>query len=100
MASYSWTTSIDFIQRGDIAIHAEDAIGDHQRACGYFARCSASTRSQVIRVAVGVADDLRPREPAAIDDAGMVQLIREDRILFAHQRRDRGQVGSEIRIER
>ena len=54
---------------------------------------------QVIRIAVGIADDLRAGEAAAVDDAGMVQLVGEDAIVFAHQGRDDSQVGVEARLE-
>ena len=44
-----------------------------------------------------VAHDVRAREPAAVDDRCVVQLVREDDVAFAERRRKHRQVGQEPR---
>ena len=46
-----------------------------------------------------IGDDLRSGKTAAIDDAGMIQAIREDHILFSNQGRDGRQVSTEPGLE-
>jgi len=54
---------------------------------------------QVAGIAMGVANDLSTREAAAVDDAGMVKLVRDDGVILAHQRRDGGDVGIEAGLK-
>ena len=63
------------LQRGDVAVHREDAVGDDQRAA---APRLAQPPGQVLDVAVAVDEGLGPRQPAAVDDAGVVELVGED----------------------
>ena len=46
-----------------------------------------------------VGHDLRAREAAAINNRGVVKPVGEDHIVFAHQRRDGGEVGGKARLE-
>ena len=75
---------------GNIAIHAEDRIADNQ-----LARCRAAFKlpRQVGQVVVRVAVNLGAGESGAINQAGVVQRIREHRVAFAHQGRHDADVG-------
>ena len=48
---------------------------------------------QVLEVAVAVDEGLGPRQPAAVDDAGVVQLVAEDDLVLAGEGRDHAGVG-------
>jgi len=76
----------DLSERRDVAVHREDAVGDDQRAT--VARL-AQPPGEVLEVAVAVHEDLGMRQPAAVDDAGVVQLVGEDDAAAPGQRRDR-----------
>jgi len=86
------------VQRRNIPVHAEDAVRDDEAAA--IGACLGDLAAQVVHVAVGIAHDLGPAQAAAVDDAGVVQLIREDGVLRPHQRRDRRQVGRKAALER
>ena len=63
---------------------------------------SASSCSSCFAVGdILVAEDLdrRPREPRAVDDAGVVQLVGEDEVLFAQDGADRAGVGRKAALE-
>ncbi len=47
-----------------------------------------------------VAHNLRARQAAAVNDAGVIQFVGEDHIFFANQRRHRRQVRHEARLKR
>ena len=81
-------------QRADIAIHGEDAVGDQQ----LMARLILDGGQLFFRVGhVFVAEDqnFRARKPGAINDAGVVQLVADDEIVFAENRGDGAGVGGE-----
>ena len=61
--------------RGDVAVHREDRVGDDQRRA--IARL-AQPPGQVLEVGVAVDEPLGARDPAAVDDARVVELVRED----------------------
>ena len=86
-------------QRRDVAVHREYAVGD-DHAAAVRAGGLPDLLVQRRRVVVGVTDDARAGQAAAVDDAGVVQLVRENGVLFAHQRRHHGQVGGEAGLER
>ena len=48
---------------------------------------------------MSIANGLRPRQAATIDDAGMVELIGKDRISLADECRDRASIGGKSRLE-
>jgi len=77
------------IQRRDIAIHGEDAIAN-DNAAPVGAGCLLDFLLQIGRIAMGKTDDLSAGEARAIDNASVIELIREDDILFAHQRWNNG----------
>ena len=84
-------------QRRDVPVHAEDRFGDDElpRVGGRIFQQAL----QVLHVAVAVHRHRRPREPAAVDDAGMVQLVAEDQVVFLHQRGDDSHVGLVSAVE-
>jgi hypothetical protein len=53
----------------------------------------------VSRVLVAEYLDLGATEPCAINDAGVVQLVRDNEIIFAQDGRDRSRVGGEAGLE-
>ena len=55
--------------------------------------------SGVRDVAVAEYVDFRAREAAAVDDAGVVQLVGDDVVLGAENRRDGSGVGGESGLE-
>ena len=60
-------------QGRDVAVHAEHAVAD-DHAAPVVARL-ADDAAQVGGIVVFVAHDARARQPAAVDNAGVVQLI-------------------------
>ena len=76
--------------RREVALHREDGVGHHEPAAGVD---RAECPFQVGHVGMPVDDDPRAREPAPVDDARVVQLVREDGVLTPGQRRDRAGVG-------
>ena len=67
-------------QRRDVAVHREDAVGDDQRAAPAGL---AQPPGEVLEVAVAVDEGLGAGEPAAVDDAGVVELVGEDDLALA-----------------
>jgi hypothetical protein len=83
-------------ERRDVAVHREDPVGrDQGRATGR----PAQAPFQMLDVGVPVDEGLRPRQPAAVDDAGVVEGVREDHLATLRQRRDRSAVGEVARAE-
>ena len=84
----------DVVQLGDVAIHGEDAVGrDHDmtRLGGGFLESGL----QIVHVAVAVTESLRFRETDAVDDAGVVELVGDDRVLGVEQSLEQAAVGVE-----
>ncbi len=90
---------VDLIERRHIAVHAEHPVGDDHRPAIAAALVVFNHPAQVVGVAVRVAQDAGPGKPAAVDDAGMVELVRVDDVVLADQRRDGPQVGVESGLE-
>ena len=83
----------DARQIGDIAVHGEDAVGDHElEPCvgGLSQFCF-----EVRQVRVGVTVTAGLAETDAVNDRGMVQGVADDGVLFAHQRFEDAAVGVE-----
>ena len=85
----------DLAELGEIAIHREHAIGDDDDAPGAALARGLQLRLEVVHVAIGEAEAAGLGEPDAIDDRGMVQRIRDDRILLAEQRLEHRAIGIE-----
>ena len=80
----------DLRQRGDVAVHAEHAVGRDQRRAPV---ALAQRPREVLGVGVAVGDDVGAREPAAVDDRGVAELVVEDDLAPARERRDHAHVG-------
>jgi hypothetical protein len=81
-------------QRPDVAIHREHAIGDQQlspRLPVQLGQFPFGRRRIFVRKDV----DLRAREPAAVDDAGVIQFVGDDVIFGSQHRRHGARVGRE-----
>ena len=81
-------------QRADIAIHGEDAVGDEQLVTGLIFD-GGELLFGVGHVFVAEDQNFRARKPGAVNDAGVVQLVADDEIVFAENRRDGASVGGE-----
>ena len=80
---------------GDGSVHGEDAVGGDQP--GPAVPGLDETAFQVGHVVVGVPQAARLAEPDPVDDAGMVQGVADDRVLFAEQGLEEPCVGVEAR---
>src|SRR4029453_18513869 len=90
----------EFLKWREITVHGEYRVRDDQAAGRlrglWFAENAPPARqqlAQVIDITVTINMHFRPAEPAAVDDAGMVQFVAIDRAPFAHESRDRADVG-------
>ena len=73
-----------FGQRGDIALHAEYAVGENHLARRLAGRQRAAQRGGVgVRIAVMAGS----REQRAVDQRGVVEAVRKDRVAAPGQRR-------------
>ena len=68
-------------QRPEVAVHAEDAVRDEQRTLSGRQRLQDLSRG--VDVLVREHLDGRPAQPAAVDDARVIQLVRHNHIVFA-----------------
>jgi len=74
---------------GQIAVHAEYAIGDHQRtAAGFF-----QTLGKATCIVMQVAVEARPAQQTGIQQGGMVEAVFQHRIALPDQRGDGTHVG-------
>ena len=93
MASYRLGQITDRRQIGDRAVHRKHAVGGDQAIAGVPRL--AQPRLQVRHVVVGVAEPLRLAQAHAVDDGGVVQRIRDDRVLGAQEALEQTRVGVE-----
>ena len=84
-------------QRTEVAVHAEDAVRDEQLALP--GRQILEDLARRVHVLVGEHLDRRAAETAAVDDARVIQLVRDDDVLFAENRRDGARVRRESALE-
>ena len=91
----------DLDQRCHVAVHREHRVGDDQRPSRAAAArfVAAHAPFQVLDVEVPVHDHLRPGQTAAVDDRGVVELIREDRVAASRERPDHTEIGQVPRAE-
>ncbi len=87
----------DPVQLRDRAIHAEYAVGRDQLAPRPLRRRLPEAAFEVGHVAGLVTPPLCLAQPHAIDDRGVVQRVRDDRVLLAEQRLEHAAVGVEAR---
>ena len=81
------------IQLGEVAVHRENAIGCDEavpRRLRFH-----ELLFEIAHVAVPVAESLSFRQPDPVDDAGMVQLVGDDRVFRIQQRFKQTAVGIE-----
>ena len=84
-------------QRAEIAIHAEHAIGDEQPALAGGQLADDAPRGVDILVREHL--DGGAAQAAAVDDARVVQLVRDDDVVFCQDRRDRSGIGREAALK-
>src|SRR5271163_4592093 len=65
-------------QLGDVTIHGEDTIRCNEPVPGI--RCILQLRLQIRHVTITVTKFCRLAEPDAVDDAGMIQFVRDDSV--------------------
>ena len=85
-----------FRQAGDVAIHAENGIGDDKSFGGAGL---ADFSLQIGGVVVGVNHCARPRKAAAVNDAGVVQGVAENMGAGAAQAADDAHIGRVAAVE-
>ncbi len=84
-------------QRAEIAVHAEDAVGDQQ-----LARLGGECLDDGPRggdVAMGKDLDGGPTQSGAVDDAGVVQLVGDDEVVFGEDGGHGSGVGGKPALE-
>jgi hypothetical protein len=74
-------------QRPEVAVHAEHAVGDEELALS--GRQVLDDLPRRVDVLVREHLDRRAAETAAVDDARVIELVGDDDVLFAENRRDR-----------
>jgi len=80
-------------QGGELSVHAEEAVGDDQAAT--VAVGAIQQPSESLRIGVGVDAHVGPRQPAAIEQAGVVLAVGVDHVARPHQGGDGARVGRE-----
>ena len=86
----------DALERRDVAVHREHAVGHDQASPP--ARL-AQPPLEVVGVEVVVDERLRSRQPAPVDDAGVVEGVGEDDVALLRERADHAHVGEVARAE-
>src|SRR5437879_608539 len=84
----------DLVDRRDGPVPGEQPVAHDE----YLLRnliCRLQGSLQVAHVAMAVDDPLRLREPVPVDDAPMVQFVRQDGVAFARELRDEARVPRE-----
>ena len=98
MAPYFSASAAELVHWADVAVHGEDAVRDHQLVSGLVGDFLQQLLA-VIGILVPEDLDLRPRQPRAIDDAGVVQLVGENEIFLAEDRAHGARIGREPTLE-
>jgi hypothetical protein len=86
----------DPLERRHVAVHREHAVGDDQRPT---ALRLLDAPLEMVEIAVVVDEHVGAREPAAVDDRGVVELIGEHDVAGASERRGHADVGEVARAE-
>ena len=84
----------ELVEFGDVAVHAEHTVGNHEFAVVFFAFAGLEFFLEVGHIAVFVDALVGARDADAVDDAGVVQLIAEYDAALVQDRRGRAGVGS------
>ncbi len=83
----------DVRQRCEVAVHGENAVGDDQAKSS--ARAVFELTLEIFHVTVRIPETLRLAQPDAVDDARVIQSVRDDRVLVVEQRLEDAAVGVE-----
>ncbi len=83
----------DALQFRDETIHREHAVGCDEPCAGGGGLFE--TVLQLVQIAVGITESLRLTEPDAVDDAGVIERVGDDRVFFTQQRLEQTAVGVE-----
>ena len=89
----------DLLEWRQVAIHREDRIRRHQDTPGALLPSPPHRRFQRRNVTVRVDLGARPREPAAVHQAGVVQRVREHDVLGSCEGRHHAAVGRVAGVE-
>ena len=84
---------VDLVQRADVAVHREDAVGDDDAEAVLLG--GLELLLEVGHVGVGVAVALGLAEADAVDDGGVVEGVADDGVLFGEQGFEHAAVGVE-----
>jgi hypothetical protein len=87
----------DVGQLGEIAVHREHPVGGDHDAPGAGRARRLELGFEVVHVAVGEAEAFRLAQPYAVDDRGVVEGVRNHRVVLAQQRLEQPAVGLEAR---
>ena len=85
-------------QRAEVAVHAEHAVGDEQLALARGQVLEQSRRAASTSLC-GKDLDRRAAQPAAVDDAGVVQLVGDDHVVLRQDGGNGAGVGREAALE-
>ena len=94
----------NLVQGRHVAVHAEHPIGD-DHATAIVEQVLLDLGLQIGRIAVLIDDDLGPRQARPVNDAGVVQPVGKEDVLFAggpiapDQRRDGCLVGAKTALD-
>jgi hypothetical protein len=80
----------DLRQRRDVAVESEHAVGGDQRAAAVGL---VQPPGEVLGVGVAVREHVRPRQPAAVGDRRVCELVVENDLAPARERGDHAEVG-------
>ena len=69
-------------QRADIAVHGKDAVGDQQLLSGLIFNAGQSFFG-LRHILMLEDEDLGARQPSAVDDRSVVQLVGNDEVVLA-----------------
>ena len=83
----------DSIESGNVAIHAEYAIGRNQ--AGTVGLCLLQLFFEIGHICVGITQSLRLAQTYAVYDGSMVQRITDDGIMFIQQGFEQPGIGIE-----
>src|SRR5215469_1131113 len=88
----------ELVDGANIAIHRKHSIRDDQLTAGFG--LDLLQQFLCMRGVLMAEDlDLRAREPRTINDAGMIQLIRDNEVFLPQNARDRAGIGCKSRLE-
>jgi hypothetical protein len=81
----------DLSQGRKVPVHTEDAVSHNQYPAALG--CPRQDPFEGVDVGMGIDSKGRPREPAGVNDARMIQAIAYDQVAFCDECGDRAQVG-------